>query len=298
MSIVVAERRFLLPRRGASLLRALVRRERAGLVGLVLVLVFFVGAVGAPWIAPDPEQGRGVPNVAAKLQAPSLDHPLGTDELGRDLLSRVLFGARTSLSLAFAVVLIGIAIGVPIGAIGGYFGGLVDEVAMRITDMFLAFPPLLLAILIAAALGPSFTNAVIALAITWWPWYARLARGQAASLRRRAFVEAAEVIGVRRLTVVRRHLFPNLMTPIFVQGTLDLSSAILLAAGLSFLGLGVLPPTADWGQMVNSGRVYFLSFPWYATFPGLAIFLASLAFVLLGDGIRNALDPRRTRGVG
>ena len=278
--------------------RRLLRREHAGVVGLVLVTALVVGALLAPWLTPYAEQGRGVPNVAAKLQPPSSEHLLGTDELGRDVLARILFGGRSSLVLAVSVVALGIAIGVPLGAVAGYFGGWLDEAVMRVTDMFLAFPPLLLAIVIAAALGASFTNAIVALGLTWWPWYARLARAQAASLRRRAFVEAAEVMGVRPLTVVRRHVVPNLLGPVGVQGTLDLSAAILLGAGLSFLGLGVQPPTADWGAMVNSGRIYFLSFPWYAAFPGLAIFFASLGFILLGDALRNVLDPRRAHGLG
>jgi peptide/nickel transport system permease protein len=169
---------------------------------------------------------------------------------------------------------------------------------MRVTDIFLAFPPLLLAIAIAAALGPSFINSMLAIALTWWPWYTRLVRAQAISLRERSFVEAARGIGVKNLTIIWRHILPNVFTPVMVQATLDIGSAILTAAGLSFIGLGTQPPTADWGVMINEGRLYVLSGRWWiATFSGLAIFITTLAFNLLGDGVRDAADPR-TRGVG
>lgn len=280
-------RRPPLPR----LLRAL-GRDRGGLLGLVIVVIVVIGAVGAPWLTPYADQGLGVPNIVAKLQAPSTAHLLGTDALGRDLLARILFGGRASLAMALLVVFMGVGIGVPMGAVAGYVGGWVDEFLMRITDIFLAFPPLLLAIVVATALGPGFGSATVALGVTWWPWYARLTRSQAASLRGRPFVEAARVIGVRTPTILRRHVVPNLAGPIFVQATLDLSSVILVGSGLSFLGLGVQPPTADWGTMVNDGRLYFLTFPWYATFPGLTIVVVSVGFVLLGDGLRKALQVR------
>jgi peptide/nickel transport system permease protein len=284
------------PRFGFGLYR-LGANRRLLLVACAILALIAIGAVFAPWLTPYGEQGRGVPDVAEKLEAPSLEHPLGTDELGRDLLARLLYGARTSLAIAACVVLMGVLIGVPIGALAGYLGRRVDELAMRITDVFLAFPPVLLAIVIAAALGPSLWNVILALGITWWPWYARLARAQAVSLRARPFVEAAEVIGVRRRAILRSHIIRNLYTPISVQATLDLAAVILLGAGLSFLGLGVEPPTADWGAMVSAGRVYFPTYWWYVTFPGLAIFLTSLCFVIVGDTFREALDPRRRAGL-
>jgi len=166
---------------------------------------------------------------------------------------------------------------------------------MRITDMFLAFPPLLLAIAVAAALGPSYVNTMIAIALTWWPWYTRLVRAQTMSLRERSFVEAARGMGVRSLAIIFRHVLPNILTPVLVQSTLDIGSAILTGAAMSFIGLGAQPPTADWGRMVSEGRTYFLHQPWYGTFPGLAIFLVTLSFNLLGDSVRDIIDPRSRR---
>ncbi len=282
-------RRPALPRRLAALLA-----DRSSAIGLAIVLLVVIAALGATWLAPYPGQGAGDPNIIAKLKPPSVAHPFGTDELGRDLLSRVMFGGQVSLAMALLVVLMGVLIGVPMGAAAGYLGGWVDEVLMRITDVFLAFPPLLLAIVVATAMGPGFTSATVALGITWWPWYARLARSQAASLRSRPFVEAARVIGVGDARILGRHIVPNLAGPILVQATLDISAVVLVGAGLSFLGLGVQPPTADWGTMVNAGRTYFLGFPWYATFPGLTIVITSIGFVLLGDGLRRVLDLRPT----
>lgn len=270
-------------------------RDRLAVASLVIILLFVFGAIFAPWLTPYPEQGRGEPNVLEQFRPPSWQHPLGTDNLGRDMLARILFGGRTSLSIGFLVVIIAVAIGLPLGALAGYFGGWLDEAIMRLTDVFLAFPSLLLAIAIAAALGPSFTNAMIAVALTWWPWYTRLVRAQTLSLRERSFVEAARGIGVREGTVILRHILPNVMTPILVQATMDIGSAILTGAAMSFVGLGAQPPTPDWGQMVNLGRIYFINHPWLATFPGLAIFLVSLSFNLLGDSIRDIADPRTRR---
>jgi peptide/nickel transport system permease protein len=175
-----------------------------------------------------------------------------------------------------------------VGTLAGYFGGWVDEIIMRLTDVFLAFPPLLLAIFIASALGASLTNAALAIAFTWWPWYTRIVRAQVVALRDRPFVEAARVMGVNDLVIIGRHILPNTLSPVIVQATLDLGSAILTGAALSFLGLGVQPPTADWGQMVSNGRLYFPERWWYVTFPGLAIFLSTLAFNLLGDSVQDA----------
>ncbi|MEE9294266.1 MAG: ABC transporter permease [Phycisphaerae bacterium] len=274
------------------------RRDRLAVVSLVILLIVVLASILAPFLTPYAEEGLGEPNLANKFLAPSLAHPLGTDSLGRDQLARLLFGSRTSLSMGLMVVSVAVIIGAPLGALAGYFGGRVDEIIMRLTDVFLAFPPLLLAIGIAAALGPSFTNAMFAIALTWWPWYTRLVRAQALSLRERSFVEAARGIGVKDVTIIRQHILPNVLTPVLVQGTLDIGSAILIAAGLSFIGLGARPPVADWGAMINEGRLYVLSGRWWlATFPGLAIFLTALAFNLLGDGVRDATDPR-TRMAG
>jgi peptide/nickel transport system permease protein len=273
------------------------RRDWLAVASFVVIIVFVVAAVFAPWLAPYPEQGRGAPNLTEKFEPPSQEHLLGTDYLGRDVLSRIMFGGRTSLSIGFLVVIVASFIGVPMGAIAGYYGGWLDDLLMRVTDIFLAFPPLLLAIAIAAALGASFTNSMIAIAITWWPWYARLVRAQTLSLRERYFVEAARSIGVSNFNIIRRHVFPNVLTPVLVQATMDIGSAILTGAAISFIGLGVQPPTADWGKMVSTGRIYFLERPWYAGSAGLAIFLVTLSFNLLGDAVRDVVDPRTRRAV-
>ena len=266
------------------------------MISLAFLILLALSAVFAPLLTPYASQGLGDPDLSAKFKAPSLEHPFGTDGLGRDQVARLMYGARRSLSMGLLVVLIAIGIGAPLGMIAGYLGGWIDEAIMRITDVFLAFPPLLLAIAIAAAMGASYINAVLAIAATWWPWYARLARAQTLIVRERAFIEAARGIGVRDRVIIGRHILPNIMTPIIVQGTLDVGTAILVAAGLSFIGLGTQAPFADWGVMISDGRLFFLSGRWWmSTFPGLAIFLTAMAFNFLGDGFRLAADPRLRR---
>jgi peptide/nickel transport system permease protein len=271
------------------------RRDWLGVFSMLLIVVFVSGAIFAPYLTPYPEEGRGEPNLANKFLPPGREHPFGTDYLGRDVLARVLFGGRSSLGIGFLVVIIAVAIGTPLGAIAGYSGRRLDEVIMRITDIWLAFPPLLLAIAIAAALGPSLTNAMIAIALTWWPWYTRLVRAQTVSLRERSYIEAARGMGVKRMTIIFRHILPNVITPVMVQSTMDIGSAILTGAAMSFIGLGAQPPTPDWGRMVSNGRIYIMGQPWYGAFPGLAIFLVTLAFNLLGDTVRDVADPRSRR---
>jgi peptide/nickel transport system permease protein len=272
------------------------RRDRVAMVSLIFLFLVILSAVFAPLLTPYPEQGAGVPNISEKLKAPNRQHPLGTDNLGRDLWARILFGARTSLMIGFTVTVLGAFIGTILGAIAGYFGGWIDEIIMRITDVFLAFPPLLLAIIMAAVLGPSITNTIIAITVVWWPWYTRIIRGQAISVRERNYIKAAIVIGVNDRTIIKRHLLPNIMTPVLVQATLDLGSAILVAASLSFIGLGTQPPAADWGVLVSDGRELLLSGRWWlSVYPGLAIFLTVTALNLMGDGVRDAADPK-TRG--
>ena len=271
-------------------------RDRVAVISTVFLVTVALTAVFAPLLSPYAAQGMGDPDLSRKFVAPGIEHPFGTDGLGRDQVARLMFGARRSLSMGVLVVLAAIVIGTPLGLIAGYLGGWVDEALMRITDVFLAFPPLLLAIAIAAALGASYVNAVAAIAVTWWPWYARLARSQTLSVRERAYIEAAHGIGVRHRVIMRRHVLPNILTPIVVQGTLDVGTAILVAAGLSFIGLGTQAPYADWGVMISDGRLYFLSGRWWlSTFPGLAIFLTAMAFNFLGDGVRVAADPRLRR---
>ncbi len=265
------------------------------LFGVTLIVLLVVLALFGHWIAPYPAQGEGASDVAERMQAPSTAHVFGTDQLGRDVFSRVIIGARSALFVSLIVVGLAILIGVPLGALAGYRRGRVDAVIMRIVDLFLAFPPLLLAMAIVAALGPGLDHAALALTISWWPWYARLARGTASSLRERSFVEAARSIGVGDTTILRRHVVPNSMTPILVQATIDIGTVILAAGSLAFLGLGATPPTADWGLMVAEGRTFILDQWWLSTFPGTAIFLAVLAFNLVGDLLVDLLDPRSNR---
>ena len=271
------------------------RRDPLAVISLFILLVFILGAIFAPFLTPFAEQGLGDPNILEKFNPPSVDHLLGTDYLGRDVLARILYGGRSSLTIGFLVVFVAVIIGVPLGAISGYYGGWLDNLLMRITDIFLAFPPLLLAIALAAALGASFVNTMIAISFTWWPWYARLVRAQTLSLKERSYIEAARSIGVPNWKIITTHVLPNVLTPVMVQATMDLGSAILVGAAISFIGLGVQPPTADWGTMISVGRIYFLERPWYAGSAGLAIFLVVLAFNLLGDAVRDAADPRTRR---
>ena len=275
-----------------------VRGDSLAMISLVALVAVALLAIAAPLVAPYPDQGMGVTHIEQKLQPPSWQFLLGTDSLGRDILSRVLFGARTALIAGIAIVAIGAIAGTILGAAAGYFGGWVDEAIMRVTDVFLAFPPLLLAMTVAVVLEPSLTNAIIAISLTWWPWYTRIARGQAVSIRERKYVKAARGIGVNHATVILRHILPNILTPISVQAMLDLGAAILTVSALSFVGLGVPQPTADWGSMISEGRVYVQTGHWWVpTFPGLALFLIIMAANLLGDAVQAATNPRTRRAV-
>lgn len=283
-------------RLGSSRRARALRRDHLATASLVFLLAIILASIFAPWLTPYAEQGAGAPNIVEKFEPPSPSHPFGTDQLGRDVLARVLYGGRTSLTAAFSIVLVALVSGTGLGAVAGYVGGWLDEAIMRVTDIFLAFPPLLLAITIAAVLEPTLTNTVIAIALTWWPWYTRIARGQAVSLRERAFVQAARGLGARDGRIIVKHILPNLMTPVLVQATLDLGTAIMTVTGLSFLGIGVQPPTADWGVMVSEGRLFVQSGVWWiATFAGLLIFLSTLAFNLLGDSVQIILNPRTSQ---
>ena len=276
--------------------RALVQALRHNpllLFGAVIALALLLVVALAPVIAPFPADAGTATNPVASLLPPSRHHLFGTDAVGRDLFSRVVYGARISLRIAGLVLASSILIGVPLGLAAGYFGGWVDSVIMRITDVFLAFPALLLSLALAAVLTPSVGNATIAIAATWWPWYARLARGQAASVAGRPFMEGARALGVPPLRALLRHVLPNSITPVIVQASLDVGGIILTAAALSFLGLGAQDPTPEWGLMVSQGQSYFTTQWWLVTFPGAAILVAALAFNLLGDGLREVLDPRR-----
>jgi peptide/nickel transport system permease protein len=260
--------------------------------GAVAVLIVLV-AVFAPLLAPFPADAGSATNPVAALQAPSLHHLFGTDQVGRDVFSRVLYGARVSPLVALLVLVIACVVGIPLGVVAGYFGGVADEAIMRITDIFLAFPSLLLSLAFAAVLPPSLTSLTIAIAITWWPWYTRLIRGQAASVAGRPYVESCRALGIPAWRILLRHVLPNSVTPLIVQVSLDVGGVILTASALSFLGLGAQDPTPDWGLMVAEGQNYFTTQWWLVTYPGLAILLTALAFNLLGDGLRDVLDPRR-----
>jgi peptide/nickel transport system permease protein len=272
-----------------------IARDPLALASTIIIILFLFIAIFAYQIAPYPEQGAGRANVPEALQAPSTTHILGTDRLGRDVLSRVIVGARPALVVPIGVVAFAVLIGAPLGAIAGYKGGRIDEIIMRVTDLFLAFPSLLLAMAITSALGRGLQNAAIALIVSWWPWYTRLVRGVTISLRQRYFVEAAQAIGVRDSMIILRHILPNTISPILVQATVDLGTVILTMGGLAFLGLGTQPPSPDWGLMVSEGREYILKQWWISSFPGTVIFIVVLSFNLLGDTLRDIFDPRQYR---
>lgn len=271
------------------------RTDRLAALGLALILLVVILALFGPWIAPFPAQGYGETNVGDRGLPPSAAHWFGTDQLGRDILSRIIIGARPALAISVLVVAIAALIGIPLGAIAGYRGGWLDEVLMRVTEIFQAFPPLLLAMVTVAILGPSLTNAGLALAICWWPWYARLVRAEARSLRDRPFVEAARSIGVPVWRILPRHILRNCLTPVLVQATVDIGSVVLAAGSLAFIGLGAQPPSPDWGLMVAEGRGQIFTDWWISTFPGLAIFATVLGFNLLGDALRDFFDPRQVK---
>jgi peptide/nickel transport system permease protein len=264
-------------------------RNRLALVGLVLVLALVVLAVLAPWIAPHPPT---VGDLAQRLQPPSATHWFGTDDQGRDIFSRLLHGSRITLFVVVLVAVLAAPIGLLVGTAAGYAGGWVDALLMRITDIFLAFPRLILALAFVAALGPGIENAVIAIAITSWPPYARIARAETLTLRQADYIQAVRLLGAGPVRVVLRHVMPMCVPSVIVRVTLDMAGIILTAAGLGFLGLGAQPPMPEWGAMIAAGRAYVLDQWWVAAAPGAAIFIVSLAFNLLGDGLRDALDPR------
>ncbi|MBX6374752.1 MAG: ABC transporter permease [Acetobacteraceae bacterium] len=281
--------------RGESPARRAVRRflrHRIAVFGLAVIVVFVAVALLAPWIAPyDPVQT----SWTAIRKAPSAAHWFGTDENGRDVLSRVIWGARASLMAGVVSVLVAVAIGVPIGLIAGFAGGWTDAVLSRIADAMLSVPFLILAIALAAFLGPALENAMIAIAITFSPVFVRLARGMALDAKSTDWVEAARALGNPPWRIAVRHVLPNIIPPLLVQGTLAIAEAIIAEAALSFLGLGQQPPAPSWGSMLNSAQRFLENAPWLAIFPGAAIFLVVLSFNLVGDGLRDALDPRADR---
>lgn len=261
-------------------------------LAVFLIVLFLSTSLLGRALAPyDPN----APDIINQLQGPSSAHLMGTDDLGRDILSRVMTGARISLGVAAIVLSIAVTLGCLVGGISGFAGGIYDDLLMRVTDLFLAFPFLILAIAISASLGPSLRNTVIALSVVYWPWYARLVRGQVLTVKNREFVEAARSVGAPDRRILLRHVFPNALSPVIVQLTLDIGYAILATSSLSFIGLGAQPPAPEWGAMINSARSHFQDAWWFITFPGIALALTVLGFNLLGDGLRDFLDPR-TRG--
>ena len=266
------------------------RRRRTAMVGLVVVALFVVAALFAPWLAPfDPIET----SWSAIRQAPSAAHWFGTDDIGRDVLSRIVWGTRASLLAGVVAVSIAVALGVPIGMTAGLVGGVVDALISRLTDAFLACPFLILAIALAAFLGPNLTNAMIAIGVSATPIFVRLTRAQVLNVKVEEYIEAARALGNSPFRIAWRHVLPNILAPVIVQSTLAIAAAIIAEASLSFLGLGQQPPAPSWGSMLNTAKNYVDNAPWMAIWPGLAIFLLVLSFNLLGDGLRDALDPRQ-----
>ncbi|MEV5741369.1 ABC transporter permease [Microbispora rosea] len=271
-------------------LRHLAGVDRLAVAGGVLLGVVVLAALLAPWIAPYPDDGGSATHPLESLLPPSGAHWFGTDQVGRDVLSRVLFGARTSLLIAVAVLAISGVVGVGLGVVAGYAGGWARDMIMRVTDVFLAFPALLLSLALAVVLQPSVTTVIVAIAVTWWPWYARLTASVAASVATRGFVDSARCLGVPAPLIVLRHVLPNSLTPVLVQLSLDGGGVILTAAALSYLGLGAHEPTSEWGLMVQQGQSLFTTDWWVVTFPGLAILVTAFSFNVLGEGLRARLS--------
>jgi peptide/nickel transport system permease protein len=303
MSAAEAEVDAAPARRGSSRSREVARAlvaNRLAVVGLVVLALLVAAAVLADVLAPhSPTQV----SVMDRLQPPSATHPFGTDELGRDVLSRVIHGAQVSLQVGAIAVGVSVVAGVPLGLLAGFYGGRVDDVIMRVMDMLFAFPAILLAIAIVAVLGPSMANAMIAIGIVFTPIFARVTRGSVLSVREEVYVRAARSLGASDLRLLRRHILPNVLAPIIVQTSISLAFAVLNEAALSFLGVGVQPPRPSWGRMLFEGRGFMQQAWWMAVFPGLAIFVTVLAFNVVGDALRDALDPRQksaieSRGMG
>jgi peptide/nickel transport system permease protein len=272
--------------------RRLARRlasARLGVVGAAILFLIILAAIFAPLLAP---YGPTQVDVLHFRQAPTLSHPFGTDELGRDILSRVIYGARVSLGVGLISIALALVIGTALGLVAGYFGGWIDNATMRVMDALLSFPALILALAIAAAIGAGLTGATIAIAVVSVPIFARLTRGQVLSVRTTDFVIATQALGASHTRILLRHILPNIVAPLIVQTSLSIALAILAEASLSFLGLGVQPPTPSWGSMVNAGRQYLADAPWLVFAPGLSIFVTVMALNFLGDALRDALDPR------
>jgi peptide/nickel transport system permease protein len=270
----------------------LLKQNPLTIVGMVIVSLIFFAAVFGPWIIPYPEDVKIGINIPQRLKTPSPEHWFGTDDMGRDIFSRVVYGSRTSVIIGVVVTGIAMLIGIPLGAISGYKGGKVDTLINIVTDIFMAIPALLLALSISVALGRGIFNAMLAIGIAWWPYYARLVRGVVLSLKEQTFVEAARSINASDFRIIAKHILPNCLDVIIVQVTMQFGYAILMAAALGFLGVGAQPPMAEWGLMISTGRLYIPKWWWVATFPGIAIFISVFGFSMFGDGLRDIFDPR------
>ncbi|MEM0005767.1 MAG: ABC transporter permease [Ignisphaera sp.] len=275
----------------------IIRKSPLTTAGLIIVLGFVVLGIIGPYITPYDPMSISATGTLKRLYPPSLEHPFGTDEYGRDLFSRVLYGARISLIAALSVMAIAVPIGIVLGLVSGYYGGIVDELIMRVTDIFLSFPSLVLAIAFSASLGAGLTSAIIALAAVWWPGYVRVIRAQVLVVKEMLFVEAARAAGVKTWKILFKHILPNAITPLLVLITFDFGSVILATSALSFIGLGAQPPIPEWGRLIADGRKWFPEKWWYSFFPGLAILITVLGFNLLGDGLRDIMDPRYRRSI-
>jgi peptide/nickel transport system permease protein len=269
-----------------------IARTPIGLIGLLIIFFLLLAAVlPGLFTSINPYEM----NVVERLRHPDRSHILGTDEMGRDIFSRIVHGTRLTISFSLGVIVLSTVLGTIVGGICGYFGGWMDTLFMRIADIFLAFPQLVLAMVIVAALGSSLVNAMISLALAWWAQYARLFRGQVLGVKEELYIEAARTAGSRDLSIFTKEILPNAFPPLIVKATLDMSLAILLLSALSFIGLGAQPPTPEWGAIITTARRYLIDYWWYPTFPGLAIFISSMAFNLVGDVLRDLLDPRLAR---
>jgi len=276
---------------GAYLLRNKLSLAGGIIAASYLLLAVIVALLGERMLPYNPYSQ----NFGQALLPPSAAHLFGTDDLGRDIFSRVIAGAPIDAQIAFVVVLVSLLLGGTLGAFAGYFGGVVEDVVMRVTDVFLAFPALILAMAVAIAIGPGLVNSMMALLVVWWPWYARIARGEALAIKNSQYMEAARAVGLKNIKIVTRHVLPNTLMPLLVYATLDISNVILTGSILSFIGLGAQPPQPEWGRMVFDGQDYLSGAWWMSVLPALAIFIVVLAFSLFGDGLRDAFDPKLRR---
>ncbi|MGI8553496.1 MAG: ABC transporter permease [Dehalococcoidia bacterium] len=267
------------------------RSSTLSLIGLSLIIFLLAVAISGPWWAPFPQDATGAIHPVDRFIAPGAGHLFGTDELGRDVFSRIVLGTRVSLLAGVIVLTVAISIGVTVGSIAGYFGGRIGELLMRLTDIMLAVPGIFLALAITAALGPGITHAMMALSVTWWPGYARLVHGLVQSGREEDYIQAARSVGAGSRRIIFLHIVPNIFGSVIIKASLDFGFAILSLASLGFIGVGARPPTPEWGSMISEGRQYLPQHWWYSTFPGLAMFLAVFGFNMLGDGLRDVFDP-------